>query len=89
MYKLKITGYQESLLVTTKIFQKIRTQGIPPKRFFRKAIKYVIFTRGILRARRTGRRRRKRHAIFRTLHRIARVSRQVSRYINRTRRELG
>jgi len=40
----------ESDIVTMRIMNKIRTKGIKPKRFFKKAIKAVISRRGILRS---------------------------------------
>lgn len=92
MYKLGITDYEESRLVTAKIYQKIRSKGIAPTRFFKRAIKSVIAARGIGRLRRQPRKKRRvsrLKRLFKKLHRIARAARRVSRYINRTKRELG
>lgn len=82
----------ESDIVTMKIMNKIKTKGIKPKRFFKKAIKAVISKRGILKTSNSatrskrkiiGRREKLLNRAVKLAKKIKRFSRAINKHINK------
>jgi len=85
--KIKL-GFEEPELteVTWKIVRKIRTVGIPPKRYIKKALKGVISTHGALSA---PSRRSKRSSGSKTLNKINKMIRKISKIVKKASRTLN